>query len=171
VASYKSFSDAAKPYGALAKGLSGKAPALSPLQAKVGRKMQTIARNAASRDLGGNDSFSRWRPGKPIALATKVWPLSEGPGIVLSPERWSAGPWTVAEFGRGGGFQGPGVSRGTGQTARNKNGTVKRARKNSRYSGTTAGKNTASDAVAAFEAQLPKIIREGVFDVINEALG
>lgn len=167
-----SFGSAARKYGGLAKGLLGKAPVLTPLQAKVGRRIQTIARNAASRDLGGNDSFSGWRPGKPIPLATKVKPLSEGVGIVLSPERWSAGPWTVAEFGRGGGFQGPGVSRGTGATARNKNGTVKKVRANrSRYSGTTAGKNTASDAVAAFEAQLPGIIRDGVLDVINEALG
>lgn len=167
-----SLGSAADKYGGLAKGLSGKAKALTPLQAKVGRRMQTIARNAASRDLGGNDSFSGWRPGKPIPLATKVKPLSEGPGIVLSPERWSAGPWTVAEFGRGGGFQGPGASRGTGMTARGKRGNVKAVRANrSRYSGTTAGKNTASDAVAAFEAQLPGIIRDGVLDVINKALG
>lgn len=145
---------------------------MTPLQAKVGRRMQAIAKRAANADLGGNDSFSGWRPGKPIPLATKVRPLSDGPGIVLTPERWSAGPWTVAEFGRGGGFQGPGVSRGTGMTARNKNGAVKKVRANrSRYSGTTVGKNTASDAVSAFEAQLPGIIRDGVFDVINEALG
>jgi hypothetical protein len=166
------FGSAADKYGSLAKGLSGKASALTPLQAKVGKRMQTIARGAASRDLGGNDSFSGWRPGKPIPLATKVRPLSDKPGILLTPERWSAGPWTVAEFGRGGGFQGPGASRGTGSTARNRNGNVKKVRANrSRYSGTTAGKNTASDAVVAFEAQLPGIIRDGVFDVINEALG
>lgn len=164
-----SFGSAARKYGDLARGLKGNA--LNPVEAKVGRRMQTIARNAASRDLGGNDSFSGWRPGKPIPLATKVRPLKEGPGIVLTPERWSAGPWTVAEFGRGGGFQGPGVSRGTGRTARNKNGNVKATRKNrGRFSGTTAGKNTASDAVAQFEMQLPGIIRDGVLDVINEAL-
>ncbi len=165
-----SFGSAGKKYGGLAKGLQGEV--LTPLQAKVGRRMQTIAKQAASRDLGGNDSFSGWRPNKPIPLATKVRPLSDGPGILFTPERWSAGPWTVAEFGRGGGFQGPGASRGTGMTARGKRGNVKAVRKNrSRYSGTTAGKNTASDAVAMFDAEIPRIVRDGVLDVINEALG
>jgi hypothetical protein len=169
VSTFRSFGDAAKPYGNLAKSLAGKG--LTPLQNKVGRRMQRLAEAAASADLGGNDSFSGWRRGNPIPLDTTFQPLKDGKGIVFHPTKRGAGPWTVAEFGRGGGFQGPGVSASTGLTRRGKRGNVLRPRKFKKYSGTTAGKDTASDAIATFDQVVPNLIRQGVLEVIDEHLG
>lgn len=124
----------------------------------MAKEGQKIAERAASRDLGGDPKFSGWAPR--LDTATK----RTFNGAVLQPTRSSAGPWTVAEFGRHslggvGGFQGPGVSFKTGRTSFTKSGNLRktRGRAAKRWNGYTRGKNTASDALASFERELPKI--------------
>ena len=127
--------------------------------AKAGQK---VARRAAASDLGGDPKFSGWAP----RLATVV--KRTRTGALLHPTRTSAGPWTVAEFGRHreggvGGFQGPGVSFKTGKTSFTKAGNLRktRGRKAKRWNGYTIGKDTASDALKVMEHDLPKIAEKG----------
>jgi hypothetical protein len=120
-------------------------------------KAQSIATAAASADLGGDPKFSGWQPRLDLQVKTV------GDGALVYPSRSSAGPWTVAEKGRNqgnaSGFSGPGINARTGATARRKDGSVRkvRSRGGRRWNGTTAGKRTASDAIAKINAQLPKI--------------
>jgi len=93
---------------------------------------------------------------------------------MLTPTARSAGPWTVAEQGRNqgnaGGFFGPGINATTGLTARTKSGKVRkvRARALRRWNGTTRGRDTASDAVALMEREMPKLAEQGVKRVIRK---
>lgn len=129
-------------------------------QAKAAQK---IATQAASRDLGGDPKFSGWAP--PLDTVTRS---TRDNNALLIPTRRSAGPWTVAEYGRNkgnpSGFQGPGINIRTGLTARTKSGAVRkvRARRARRWNGYTAGKNTASDAKAEMDRALPKIADKAV---------
>ncbi len=128
---------------------------------------QHIASQQAGRDLGSDRAFSGWNRSNPIPLDTRIRSGREG-ATLLTPTRGSAGPWTVAEFGRNqgnaGGFAGPGINRTTGITSRTKSGAVRkvRARRAQRWNGVTAGKETASDAVKEMSVKLPKIADAGV---------
>lgn len=137
----------------------------------MGRRAQQIAERAASNDLGGDPKFSGWAS----TLETKTRRLSDG-ATMLTPTPRSAGPWTVAEQGRnqgnggGGAFFGPGINRSTGLTARTKSGGIRKTRafQRRRWNGTTQPKNTASDAVAEMENELPKIAEDGVRRAIRK---
>lgn len=127
----------------------------------MAKRAQKIAAFSVNKDIGG-DSFSRWLPNQPIPLDTHIKRLPSG-GAVLHPSRVSAGPWTVAERGRYstggvGRFQGPGVNMMTGKTTFTKTGKIStRRRSGVRYSGSTAGFQTASDAVRQMERELPNV--------------
>lgn len=135
----------------------------------MGRRAQKLAEQAASADLGGDPKFSGWTP----VLETRTRRLADG-ATMLTPTARSAGPWTVAEQGRNqgnaGGFFGPGINATTGLTARTKSGKVRkvRARALRRWNGTTRGKDTASDAVALMEREMPKLAEQGVKRVIRK---
>ena len=135
----------------------------------MGRRAQKLAEQAASADLGGDPKFSGWAP----VLETRTRRLADG-ATMLTPTARSAGPWTVAEQGRNqgnaGGFAGPGINTTTGLTARTKSGKVRkvRARALRRWNGTTRGKDTASDAVALMEREMPKLAEQGVKRVIRK---
>lgn len=134
---------------------------------EMGERAQTLARQAAAADLGGDDAFSGWRRNSLVNLTTEVRSLPDGAAL-LKPTHRSAGPWTVAELGRNqgnaGGFAGPGINRTTGVTARTRSGAVRKVRafQAKRWNGTTRGKGTASDAAALMERELPKIAERGV---------
>lgn len=136
----------------------------------MGDEAEKLARRAASADLGGDPKFSGWAP-RLDDLQLK--PIGTGK-ILLTPTRLSAGPWTVAESGRNqgnaSGFSGPGVNRKTGVTARTKTGGLRkvRATKGKRWNGTTKGKDTASDSVAAINREMPKIAATELAKVINK---
>ncbi len=134
---------------------------------------QRIAAHAAVSDLGGDRAFSGWTRANPIQLDTQIRNARDY-NTMLTPTKGSAGPWTVAEFGRNqgdaGGFAGPGVNRSTGLTARTKAGAVRkvRARKARRWNGTTRGHRTASDAIKVMEDKLPKIADAAVTKIIRK---
>ena len=125
-------------------------------------RAESIARTAASSDLGGDPKFSGWAP----ALDTKIrWTRD---GVIMSPTRSSAGPWTVAERGRNqgnaAGFAGPGINRRTGITSRTNSGGLRKVRafRAKRWNGRTRGKGTASDATATMDRELPQIAEREV---------
>ena len=136
----------------------------------IGKMAKEEARKAAANDLGGDDMFSGWSKAPLVTRYDIV-----GPGKVsFHPTPRSAGPWTVAETGRNqgnaSGFSGPGVNRSTGETARTKSGGVRktRARGGRRWNGRTQGKGTASDALAAIDKRLPKIVETQVGRAIRK---
>lgn len=118
---------------------------------------QRIADATARRDLGGDAMFSGWG----VRLDTQIKATRDG-DHVLMPTRSSAGPWTVAEFGRnhGGsrGFVGPGVNTRTGLTARNRSGDLRKVRRRQarRWNGRTRGKRTATQAVSIMRRDVIK---------------
>jgi hypothetical protein len=131
------------------------------LMHEIGKMAKAEAKKAATADLGGNDSFSGWSRKKPIELATRYDIVR--PGVLsFKPSRRSAGPWTVAEYGRGTSI-GPSISSSsltpTGRTAR---------RRKKRANGRTAGKGTASDALAAIEPKVPKIVDQQIGRAIRK---
>lgn len=114
----------------------------------LGKMAKEEATKAASADLGGDDRFSGWAA-KPLDTAYDII----GPGRVLfKPKRRAAGPWTVAESGRhsaaGPRMVGPRLT---------KTGRVSRARQK-RWNGRTAGKGTASDALAAIDKKASGVV-------------
>lgn len=134
---------------------------------EMGERAQRIATTAASADLGGDPEFSGWKP--QLDTRIKQTPV----GVVLMPTRSSAGPWTVAEFGRhrgnASGFAGPGINRSTGKTSRTKSGGLRkvRATKGRRWNGTTNPKGTASTATERMDHELPSIAERGVRKVMT----
>lgn len=122
---------------------------------------------AAAEDLGGDPKFSGWRPWLELQVKPKNY------GAVILPTRQSAGPWTVAQFGRnqgnggGGAFFGPGANRRTGTTRRRKDGSVAKVRafKARRWNGRTAGKGTADDARKRFE-RIAEVVGEKEFKLV-----
>lgn len=149
-----------------------------PEQRRITRTMgveaQRIADRAASRDLGGDRAFSGWHRGRPMRLDTRLRPLSSSGATLLTPTRSSAGPWTVAEFGRNqgnaSGISGPGINRRTGATSRTRSGAVRRtrARQSRRWNGVTAGKRTASDALTEMNRKLPPIADKAVLKITRK---
>lgn len=127
----------------------------------MAKKGQQIFEREASSDLGGDPKFSGWSP----TLDTVVKPLPGG--ALLHPTKSSAGPITVAEFGRNsdggvGLFQGPSIRVMTGRTRRRADGSVatsknRQSRKQKRWNGVTRGKGTASRAVDAMDNELAEI--------------
>lgn len=137
------------------KGLSG--PELRHVMQKVGEAAQKDAEKAASADLGGDPKFSGWAP----VLDTKLT-FRGNDRVIVSPGRRSAGPWTVAEFGRN-------SKAGPRPTVRlTKKGKVSRARVK-RWNGRTPAFNTASDATAVMERETPKRLEAEVKSVIRKA--
>jgi hypothetical protein len=159
-------------FGALAKDLGG--AGLERTNKEIGEAAKRIARQAASNDLGGDPKFSGWAP----TLDVKYRSLKgKEQGVVISPTKTSAGPWTVAEKGRNrgetGAVLGPGANRKTGTTARSKSGDVRavRAFKAKRWNGYTDGKGTASAAVQEFERQFLPIVEKGIALLTKKHLG
>jgi hypothetical protein len=133
---------------------------LRAIATKVGVKAKEIATAAASADLGGDPAFSGWRPAT-NHLATRFDHLS--PGVIsFHPTARSAGPWTVAEFGRnqaaGPRMVGPRLT---------KTGKVSKA-KQRRYNGRTKGKGTASSALAKIEPMVPVVVDVEVTKAIRK---
>ena len=127
------------------------------------KAMQAIATRVASADLGGDPKFSGWAP----TLDTQLKTLRDG-ATLLTPTRISAGPWTVAEFGRNqgnaSGFAGPGLNTRTGNTARKNDGSLRkvRQRKAKRWNGYTRGKETATKARQEAERVVEEIAVKGL---------
>lgn len=116
----------------------------------MGRKIAEAAKpegyRAAANDLGGDPKFSGWRPWLELRVSTN--PV----GATILPTRRSAGPWTVAQYGRNT-MTGPRtrIDRRTGNTRRLKRGGVSVIRNRKRWNGVTAGKGTADDARVRFK--------------------
>jgi len=146
-------------YGQELKGLEDDltGPEVKKILRDMGTEALSVASRHAASDLGGDRAFSGWRRGAPIPLDTRLRSGSgTEPSIIMSPPKRSAGPWTVAEFGRNAAF-GP---RLTGPRL-TKSGRVSRARRK-RYNGRTAGKHTASNASREMAIKLPKIANKGI---------
>ena len=155
MATFNSFGDFAKELDALGRDLSTREK--FTITDAMGRKAQQLATQAASADLGGDPKFSGWTP----QLTTKNKRLADGSNL-LSPTRSSAGPWTVAQYGRnqafGPKFVGPRLT---------KTGRVSRAR-TKRYNGQTLPKYTADDARGLMEREMPKIAERGLRKAIRK---
>ena len=123
----------------------------------IGKMAKDEARKAASADLGGDPKFSGWAP----ELSTRYDIVR--PGVLsFHPSRRSAGPWTVAEFGR---------NQSAGPSLRSSSLTPtgrRRKAKARRWNGVTAGKNTASDAIASIEPKVPKLVNSHVGRAIRK---
>jgi hypothetical protein len=113
----------------------------------IGKMAKKEAEQAASGDLGGDPKFSGWAP----TLDTRYDIVGSGQ-LSFHPSKRSAGPWTVAEFGRN---QSAGPSlRSSSLTPTGRN----RKAKARRWNGQTKGKNTATKALAAIESKVPKLV-------------
>jgi hypothetical protein len=171
----RSFKGDAQNFAALANDLKGSG--LERTNRQVGERAKKLAAQAASADLGGDPKFSGWAP----TLDTQYRSLRKpAQGVVISPTKTSAGPWTVAQDGRNrgaGGFAGPGINRRTGRTSAGVRAGTSAVRANrrggrtKRWSGYTDGKNTASDAVSLFERDLLDLVEKGVFALTEKRLG
>ena len=118
---------------------------------KVAKEARQEAYQAAAEDLGGDLRFSGWPPEATLQIRTKR------NGAALIPTRSSAGVWTVAEYGRNT-MTGPMVRMGRGGMARRtKRGNVSVVRRRRQWNGQTAGKGTASRAIARFDRHVEKI--------------
>ena len=131
---------------------------LKAIADKMGVRAKALAKQAASADLGGDNVFSGW-PKAP--LETRYDHLSPG-AIGFKPTRRAAGPWTVAEFGRnqaaGPRMVGPRLT---------KTGRVSKA-KTKRYNGRTQPKNTATEALALIEREMPQVVDAEVNKAIRK---
>ena len=138
----------------------------------VARRWTSIAESEASADLGGDPKFSGWKP--PLDTQTRI---TADNTLIVMPTKTSAGPWTVAEFGRnrgnggGGAFFGPGANRATGMTSRTKSGGVRKVRSSAgkRWNGTTEGRGTASRVSARIEDEAPRIVESELGKAIDRS--
>jgi len=121
-------------------GISG--GELKQVMTKLGVAAKGDALSAASADLGGDPKFSGWAP----VLETRFDHVGEG-RISFHPTGKSAGPWTVAEFGRHQ-KEGPPSPNLTKSGRARKGGARK-------WNGRTQGKGTATKALAKIEAATP----------------
>jgi hypothetical protein len=124
---------------------------LKTITKAVAQFAQATATAEASADLGG------WAP----LLDTKARDLSPGQ-MLFTPTRSSAGPWTVAEFGRnskaGPRMVGPRLT---------KTGRVSKARQK-RWNGITQGKGTATRVTQRIDAETPQIVDREVGKAIRK---
>lgn len=127
---------------------------------KLGTEAKRDARHAASIDLGGDPKFSGWLG----SLDTRFDHAGQG-RISFHPTPRSAGKWTVAEYGRntnaGPRMTGPRLT---------KTGRVSKARVK-RYNGRTAGKGTATEALAIIERETPKRAEHEIEKALKKAFG
>lgn len=164
---------------AMERDLKREALAITRKMAEQGEK---IAVEEASKDLGGNSSFSGWKGGARDLANLQIKP-KRSPGSAahfLFPTRKSGGPWKVAEQGRNigevrrGGIalaQGPGVNKKTGLTSYTKTGKVRvtRSRKRGGWNGYTPAFRTASRAAARFSGrQVTDIAEDETRKVIGQ---
>lgn len=127
---------------------------------EIGKMAKAEAAKAASADLGGDPKFSGWAP----TLDTRYDIVR--PGVLsFHPTKRSAGPWTVAQFGRNQ-MSGPLVRTSSVGLAGNRKRAGKRFR---RWNGQTAGKGTADDALKAIEPQVPKLVQKHITTSIRRA--
>jgi len=123
----------------------------------LGKMAKDEAMKAASADLGGDPKFSGWSP----KLDTR-YDIVGPNAISFHPTRRSAGPWSVAEYGRnsaaGPRMTGPRLTQ-TGRVSK---------RRMKRWNGRTAGKNTATEALAEIDKQVPKIVEKRVGRAISK---
>ena len=130
--------------------------ALTKLMTSIGVEAKGIATREASSDLGGDPKFSGWKP----LLDTRFDHVGEGK-ILFKPTPRSAGPWTVAEFGRnkaaGPRMVGPRLT---------KTGKVSKARQK-RYNGQTVGKGTATDVTAKVDDHVDQAARRFVAKAVQ----
>jgi hypothetical protein len=125
---------------------------------EIGKMAKAEAKAAASADLGGDPKFSGWAP----VLDTRYDIVGEG-RLSFHPSRRSAGPWTVAELGRNQ-TAGPSLrSSSLTPTGRNRRARARR------WNGQTRGKQTASDALAAIEPKVPKIVERRIGRAIRKS--
>lgn len=159
--------DIVKRLEAMEKALTGKD--LKERLQQVGEAMKPIAHKAAAQDLGSDAAFSGWRNKAggvmPLNVAYTIDPA--GKSVTIHRDRFSAGPWRVAQSGRNadggvGAFQGPGINLRTGRTARRKDGSLRanagrvaRSRQR-RWNGRTEGKGTWDKAAEAMSHEAPK---------------
>ena len=133
---------------------------LKAIADKAGVEAKKLATKAAQADLGSDAAFSGWKPDT-NDLKTRYDHVS--PGVIsFKPARRSAGPWTVAEFGRnqaaGPQMVGPRLT---------KTGKVSKA-KAKRWNGRTSGKSTASDALDLIDREIPKVVEREVTKAVRK---
>ncbi len=116
---------------------------------------------AAAADLGGDPKVSGWRPWLELQVRSGDY------GASITPTKYSAGPWTVAEYGRNS-LAGPMPrrTRGGGVRVLRSGRTSMRSRRG-RWNGVTAGKGTATDATARFEAKSGPVAEKQFRLVLN----
>lgn len=126
----------------------------------IGKMAKGEADKTARRDLGSDGQFSGW-PGR---LGVRYDIVGEGKLLFKPSNARAAGKITVADLGRNA-SQGPRIRSSTLTPT----GRKRSARSMRRWNGVTAGKNTATDAVAAIEAKVPKMVRSHVPRAIRKA--
>lgn len=138
----------------------------------MGVESEKVARRQAVRALGSDRAFRGWRRNRPIPLDTKLREGRRG-ATIFAPTKRSAGIWTTVDRGRNQGnvglFQGPGVNRQTGMTARTpKTGRVRKVRafKQRRWNGVTQPRHTITFTIREMERTVPKVADRAVRRVI-----
>lgn len=130
----------------------------------VGMEGKKLANRAVRIDIG-DMSMSGWRRGKPFDITSR-FDVAERT-VEISPERRAKGPMRVLEEGRKS-YQ-AGDTRSSGTRTRKKDGVVvNKTRRVKRNVGSTAGKNTWSDATADMERELPKVAHQHVTRVLRK---
>ena len=125
----------------------------------IGKMAKVEADRAAKADLGPDGQFSGW----PGALSTRYEIVGPGRLSFMPSTARAAGRITVAELGRNA-SAGPRLrSSSLTQTGRRRS-----ARSLRRWNGVTQGKGTASDAVAAIEPKVPRIVEQQVGRAIRK---
>lgn len=174
-------------FRALQRGLddTGRRRVTRPMADKGLQVAVQVAARRVGADLrytGGAGRGGGW-PGRFFDDLT-VRPISDG-RMMLAPTRKSAGLWKTDEAGRnrsvgaGGGvtgrggsdlFQGPALDRATGETLRTASGAVRRSRRRrqSKWSGYTQPKSTATIAVALMAEQVPPVAEAKFREILAE---
>ena len=128
---------------------------LRQITTEMGVEAKKIAATHVDTDLGGT-GFSGWA----APLDTRFDYVGDGK-VSFHPTRRSAGPWTVAEYGRnqtaGPRMVGPRLT---------KTGKVSKA-KGRRWNGRTAPHHTASETTAEIDRQTPRIVEKAVAKAVR----
>lgn len=131
---------------------------------------------AVRHDLHGRQSFKNWRRDNQLEIKGR-FDIKSDTEFEVNPTPRGRGPMRVLEQGRNqggaGGFHGPGIGRKTGETARNKNGKLRKVRsfKAKRWNGQTQGKGTWSDAVGLMQDRVPNRIAKQFHKDLSKILG